>query len=122
MLQKVIARMSASQLTCRKWSVGLGTAVIGLAAEEKTHLEAALLAMLPAAVFWILDAYYLALERRFRDLFKAAAKVKDNDPDFSFAAPLTLRLWCEAAIRPAVWLVHLPVMMLAVAVGVRAWM
>jgi len=29
---------------------------------------------LPAIVFWLTDAYYLALERRFRDIFRTACQ------------------------------------------------
>jgi hypothetical protein len=120
MLQAVIARMASNELTCRTWSVGLGTAVIGYAAAKDGHPKAALLAALPAVVFWVLDAYYVALERNFRDIFSNASRAKDNDPDFSFAAHVNPSDWFRAGRRPAVWLVHLPVLALAILTGVAA--
>jgi hypothetical protein len=120
MLQSVISRMAGNQLTLRTWSVGLGTAVIGFAAAKDGHPTAALLALLPAAVFWILDAYYLALEREFRDLFNTARKVNDDDPDFSFNIPGSASNWIKALAAPAVWLVHLPVIALALGIGLCA--
>lgn len=121
MLQSVIARMAGNQFTLRTWSVGLGAAVIGFAASKDGNLKAALLAAFPATIFWILDSYYLALEREFRDLFETACGVTDNHPDFSFATNLTRADLFKASTRPAVWLVHLSVIILAAATGGSAW-
>lgn len=122
MLQAVITRMAGNQFTLRAWSVGLGTAVIGYAAANGGNRKVALLAALPAAVFWLLDAYYLALEREFRAIFKEAAKVQDDAPDFSFAVDVTRTDLCEACKRPAVWPAHLAVLVLAVVIGGTAWL
>src|ERR1700685_2777947 len=65
MLQSVISRMASNQFTIRTWSIGLGTAVMGYVAAKDQHPTAAMLALLPASVFWLLDGYYLALERKF---------------------------------------------------------
>jgi len=121
MLQGAISRMAGNQFEIRKWSIGLGTGVIGYVAAKDQHPVAALLAAFPALVFWILDAYYLALEAKFRGLFDAAAKVPDDAPDFSFAVVVRASDWFKAFRRPAVLLVHLLVIVLAVAIGGVAW-
>ena len=77
--------MAEHQFKLRTWSVGLGTAVIGCAASKDGNSQAALIAILPAMSFWILDAYYLALERKFRERFRLEAEVDDDLPSFSFA-------------------------------------
>jgi hypothetical protein len=117
MLQSVISRMADNQVTLRTWSVALGTAVMGYVASKDQHPTAALLAVLPAVVFWILDAYYLALETKFRALFNAARKIDDDKPDFSFDVEVDPSGWYAALKRPAVCLVHLPVLLLAVGIG-----
>jgi hypothetical protein len=122
MLQAVIARMAGNQFTLRTWSVGLGTAIIGYAAAKDGNRKAALLAVFPAVVFWCLDAYCLALERKFRGLFGTAARVNDDNPSFSFDAPIVRADLFDAMRRPAVWLVHLSVLVVAVVVGGTAWL
>lgn len=122
MLETVIGRMAENQFTLRKWSVGLGTAVIGYVAAKEDHPRAALLAIFPAVVFWILDAYYLALEVKFRHLFDVAKAIADDNPNFSFNVEVGARDWFEASKRPAVWLVHLLVLLLAGAIGTYAWL
>jgi hypothetical protein len=122
MLQAVITRMAGNQFTLRAWSVALGTAIIGYAASKDGNRKAALLAAFPAVVFWLLDAYYLALEREFRAIFNAAATVQDDAPNFSFAVDVTRTDMKEALGRPAVWPVHLAVLALAIVVGGTAWL
>jgi hypothetical protein len=123
MLQDVIGRMADNQFTIRKWSVAIGTAVIGFAASKDKEPPAALLAIFPAVLFWVLDAYYLALELKFRARFDAAADEHSDAPDFSFKVKITASDWLAASQHWAVWLVHLPVILLAVAIGgVAAWL
>jgi hypothetical protein len=117
MLQAVITRMAGNQFSLRAWSVALGTAVIGYAASRDGRLAAAFLAALPAAVFWISDAYYLALERKFRGIFAVESQVQDNAPSFSFETNVGVADVEAAAKRPAVWLAHGPVLLLALLVG-----
>src|SRR5205085_3956158 len=71
-IQAVIARMAANSFTLKGWSVTAASALLAFAAGTK-HQWVAFVALLPTVVFWALDGYYLALERRFRDLFNAAA-------------------------------------------------
>ena len=121
MLQGVISRMADNEFTVRKWSVGLGTGVIGYVASKDQHPVAALLAVFPAIVFWILDAYYLALETKFRELFNGAKEIADDDPSFCFDVTIGFSDWRAAVERPAVWLVHLLVLILAAIIGGVAW-
>ena len=64
-MQGVIARMAENSRSCKVWCVTLVAAVLVLVARtgEPRH---ALIALVPAIVFYMLDAYYLALERGFR--------------------------------------------------------
>ena len=117
MLQAVITRMAGNQFSLRTWSVALGSAIIGYAASKDGRLSAALLAILPAVVFWITDAYYLALERQFRERFTVESQIQDNAPSFSFPVAVTWADLRETVQRPAVWLVHGPVLLLALVVG-----
>jgi len=106
-LQSTISRMASNSFLVKGWSVALGTAVLGFSVKESSW-ALALIAAIPVASFWTLDAYYLGLERRFRQLWEDA--VGDKVDLFNMnPGVLDPELWIEAAWRPAVWLVHLPI-------------
>ncbi len=118
MIQAIIARMASNQFQARAWSVALGTAVIGFAASKDGDPRFALLAVLPVMLFWMLDAYYLALERSYRDLFNRERLRLEEPPGFDLnAGQASLAEYAAAAWRFAVWTVHVPVLVLAVAVA-----
>lgn len=63
--QGVITRMADNSRSCKVWCVTLVSAVLVLVARTEKP-EYALIALIPAVLFLILDTYYLALERAFR--------------------------------------------------------
>lgn len=69
-MQGVIERMALNSRSCKLWCVTLVSAVLVLVARADEP-EYALIALVPAVLFLILDTYYLALERAFRDSYKA---------------------------------------------------
>ena len=64
-MQGVINRMAENSRSCKIWCVTLVSAILVLVARtgEPQH---ALIALAPTILFYILDAYYLSLERVFR--------------------------------------------------------
>ncbi len=68
MLQGVINRMAGNSGACKTWAVTLVSALLVLVL-DKGKQSAALIAMLPVVAFFVLDSYYLALERGFRDTY-----------------------------------------------------
>lgn len=69
-MQGVIQRMAENSRSCKLWCITLAAAALVLVARtgEPRHT---LIAMAPVVFFWILDSYYLALERGFRDSYNA---------------------------------------------------
>ena len=67
-MQGVISRMAENSRSCKVWCVTLVAATLVLVARtgEADH---ALIALAPAALLYWLDAYYLMLERRFRNSY-----------------------------------------------------
>ena len=73
--------MADNSRSCKVWCVTLVAAVLFLSARSD-GANVALVALAPAALFWVLDAYYLSLERAFRKSYKAfVAKVHDGSLD-----------------------------------------
>jgi uncharacterized membrane protein len=81
-IQASISRMSGNLFLLKGWSVTLIAALFALAAKE-TNQAYIVVAYFPLFVFWFLDAYFLAMERRFRSLYEHVRKLKEEDIDFS---------------------------------------
>ncbi len=76
MMQSVITRMDENRRACKTWALTLVAAILVVitkfdasASGESFGLLETWIAVVPAAIFWGLDAYYLALERGFRDSY-----------------------------------------------------
>lgn len=69
-LQGVIQRMASNSTSCKAWCVTLVSAVLVIVA-DKGNPEYAWIALLPTIVFAALDAYYLALEKGFRNSYNS---------------------------------------------------
>lgn len=66
--QALINRMAANSAACKQWAITLVSAILVFAL-EKGSAEAAAVALIPVLMFCFLDAYYLALERQFRNTY-----------------------------------------------------
>jgi len=68
-IQDVIKRFASNSFQIKGWMLTIVSALLGFLANsgEKSF---ALVAILPALVFWGLDAYYLQQERKIRGIYK----------------------------------------------------
>ncbi|MHA2001120.1 MAG: hypothetical protein ACTSVU_03415 [Promethearchaeota archaeon] len=75
LIQKIIDRMGSNSFKIKGWAITLivGTLIL------KSSSETILIAFLPLIVFWILDAFYLQHEQKFRNLYRQI--VEGNPPD-----------------------------------------
>ncbi|MFT2636369.1 hypothetical protein [Helicobacter pylori] len=64
-LQGVISRMAQNSLECKKWTLALAVGVLSLKIETISHLYGLCVLGVLLACFYLLDAYYLMLERLF---------------------------------------------------------
>lgn len=105
MIQAVISRMASNSFMLRGWTVTLVAAVFALAAKDADS-RYVMIAYVPTFMFWILDAYYLAQERRYRDLHGEVAAKQEDEIDFSLNASKFDRPLYRAAIAPTVGLFY----------------
>lgn len=69
-IQGVIQRMAGNSTSCKAWCITIVSAILVIIADKgKPNLAA--LAFLPTLLFAALDAYYLALEKGFRNSYNA---------------------------------------------------
>lgn len=77
-LQGVIERMAGNSTSAKAWCITIVSAILVVVA-DKTKSEYALIALIPTLLFSALDAYYLAMEKGFRNSYnKFVRKVHDG--------------------------------------------
>ncbi|MFX0138653.1 MAG: hypothetical protein ACFFDN_33735 [Candidatus Hodarchaeota archaeon] len=67
-LQSVIQRMASNSASCKAWCITLVSAILVIVA-DKGKPQYSLIAIIPAVLFLVLDTYYLALERIYRQSY-----------------------------------------------------
>jgi len=117
LVQAVIARMAGNSFLLKGWSVSL---VAGLSALTKAQSDRsfAWIALGVVAVFALLDAYYLALERAYRSLYDRA--VEGTAADWSLAAGLQVGDVPSAFVSTSVLPLHLALAVGAIAVALSS--
>jgi len=67
-IQSAVQRMASNSASCKAWCITLVSAVLVIVA-DKGKPDYALIAFIPTLLFLVLDTYYLALERCFRQSY-----------------------------------------------------
>lgn len=80
-LQSIIGRMASNSANCKTWCITIVAAILALAV-DKGSTQMVLVAGIPVLLFFLLDAYYLSLEKHFVDEYGLAVN-KMNSGDFT---------------------------------------
>lgn len=81
-IQNVIDRMNRNSFLLKGWAITLVSALFALAAKD-ANIKFVLVSYIALPVFWILDGFFIAVERRFRDLYKEVSIKQETEIDFS---------------------------------------
>lgn len=122
-LQGVISRMASSSHSCKTWCITIIAAIFIVAINTEIDYLA-LIALAPAALFCLLDMYYLGLERAFRHSYndfvaalhggtleeQSLFSVRPTHSDF------TSRRSCFAS--PSIWPFYPTLAIIAVAISI----
>lgn len=82
MIQAIINRMATNSFHLKGWSVTLTSALFAFGAKDADRIFV-LLAYFPIVAFWLLDAFFLHQEKRFRALYDHVRALPDDKIDFS---------------------------------------
>ena len=83
MIQETIKRMGSNSFYLKEWSVGIMIAIYSFASNDE-H-KSVVITVIPLIVFWLLDTYYLTLERKYRCLYENVRKMDEKDIDFDMS-------------------------------------
>ncbi|MAG85848.1 MAG: hypothetical protein CMB97_00320 [Flavobacteriaceae bacterium] len=81
-IQNIITRMNHNSFLLKGWAVILVSALFALAAKD-ADVKYVLVSYIAVPVFWILDGFFIATERKYRDLYSKVAKKNESEIDFS---------------------------------------
>ena len=87
MLQGIIARMANNSANCKAWTVTIVAAMLVLLADGDICSARLWVCYVPVVLFYVLDGYYLGLERFFR---RRQQDFMDKVPDGSYIDDLYL--------------------------------
>ncbi len=82
MIEGIIDRMGSNSFQLKGWAVTL-VSVIGALSVQGSDKRFFLLSFLPLIAFWLLDSYYLQLERKYRVLYKNVSDKTEDKIDFN---------------------------------------
>ncbi len=111
-IQTIVGRLAGYSSTIKTLSITLAAALVALAFDQGSQ-PIAYAAIVAGVAFMLLDAYYLALEKSFRDLYADVAK-RPWDAAFNLLLSHTrpsLRQVLAAALTISVSGLHFPVIL-----------
>jgi hypothetical protein len=82
LILSILNRLSTNSFLLKGWSVVLVSALFALSASDRRP-GFALLAYIPAVIFWGLDGFFLWQERLYRALYNHVRTLKEEEIDFS---------------------------------------
>ena len=77
-IQATITRMNQNSFQIKGWMITIISALLALYASGENTIYI-FIAIVPAIVFWFLDAYYLQQERKFRGVYNDVAGLSSED-------------------------------------------
>ena len=77
-IQGTITRMNQNSFQIKGWMITIVSALLALYANSE-NVVYVLVAIVPAIIFWFLDAYYLQQERKFRGVYNDVAGLTSED-------------------------------------------
>ena len=120
-IQGVIQRMATNSTSCKTWCTTIVSAIL-VAVSDKKNPDLSWVSIFPAILFAILDAYYLALEKGFRNSYKTFVKKLHNgtlSPEDLYSISTEggkIKTHFEAITSFSIWGFYIPLIILALIV------
>lgn len=118
-MQSVIQRMATNSSSSKAWCIALVSAILVVVA-DKGKPDYVCIAVIPTLLFLVLDAYYLALEKGFRESYNAfIQKLHDHElkaNDLYVVEPKggLFRLFLRSLLSFSVWPFYLTLLAMIV--------
>ena len=84
-LQLAITRMNVNSFLIKGWTITLVAALFALAAKD-ANINYIMICYIAIPAFWILDGFYIGIERQYRELYKEVINKTEDKIDFNMDA------------------------------------
>ena len=109
--QRVIDRLSNISFILKGWAVSLVAGLMALSANDSNQ-GYVLIAYIPIAVFWFLDAYFLMMERQYRELFNKNTDLSEQLEQFTIKRNKgNIVIFCKALFSITMLLTYVPLVL-----------
>jgi hypothetical protein len=122
-IQDVISRLNSNSYQIKSWAITIVAAVLALYASTQ-KMDFILVGIFPTLIFWLMDAYCLKQERKFRGLYNDVAgisdiprKIKSFDMNTDFYKTEKYSYW-KVLWTKTIWLVYFLIIVFLIAIYV----
>lgn len=115
MIQVVVNRMASNSFLFKGWSITIIAGISAFATKDSNRLLM-IVPIVSTILFWGIDAYYLMLERAFRDAYDEVAAKNETNIDFRMKpSKIGFKKWLKTAFtRPILWLFYVTVLIMLI--------
>lgn len=116
-IQGVINRLSSNTFLFKGWSITIiGAVFTAMIATNNNDFLWLILGIV--LMFWVIDAYYLMLERGYRRLYKQVAETSSEKIDYGMNIGQFIKFsaWLEALRRPVLLLFYGVILMIIIGI------
>jgi hypothetical protein len=123
MIQAIISRLAQNSFAVKGWSITLVSAVFAVIVAQ-SRPDLVWITLIPTLIFWGLDAYYLRLERLYRNLYEAVAGSLREKSASASVERFSLKIeeahrtgvanWFLMLVSPSVWPIPVTITVLVV--------
>ena len=113
-IQGVITRMNSNSFNMKGWMITIVAAFLAVfAASQDCNELYLILAVIPTLLFWLLDSYYLRMEKQYRSLFNDVKANKKTD--FDMDASQYKECYCSVIFSKTEWPLYLIIILILMA-------
>ena len=107
-IQRVIDRLSNTSFILKGWAVSLVAGLMVLSGSSANQ-GYVLIACIPTIVFWLLDAYFLMMERQYRKLYEKNTNLSQLLECFTLERDkATFCMFVNAALSATMLMTYIP--------------
>lgn len=113
LIQGVVNRMASNSFLFKGWSITIIAGISAFAAKD-SNTTLMIVPIVSTMLFWSIDAYYLMLERAFRNIYNSVAKLSPEKINYALTPDkndLTFSCWLKTFFgRPVLLLFYCTVL------------
>lgn len=117
LLQENITRMASNCTSCKSWLISIVSALFALQLVSSDLKPYLWISIIPTVLFFLLDAYYLGQEKRFRDVeirfvrkMKSGEDISDDIYTFTNGNKCPWGYFFKGLISESTWLMYLAIL------------